>query len=222
MGRTPKPPHMAARHTPGPTKRGNISGKAKKTLLRTRGKLTVIAGPMFAGKTTKLLTLFSVLSNLGYSILCFKSEATSNGGMGHTRSHDERPLPVIYIDMTRPEKMLEYVGTQGIAKVIIDAIHFFPKERFIRVVRTLLDQGIDVYVNGLIYDYRKVEYGATKTLMREADECIEQFSICTKCGGKAMHTERVAGGTEQSLGTTGRVIARYIPVCATCHHLYKG
>ena len=188
----------------------------------TRGKLTVIAGPMFAGKTTKLLTLFSVLSNLGFSVLCFKAEAASNGGMGHTKSHDERPLPVIYIDMGKPAKILEYVSGQGIQKVIIDAIHFFPKREFISVVQKLLAQGIDVYVNGLIYDYRKKEYGATKTLMKMADECIEQFSICVKCGGKAAHTERIAGSTELSIGTTGKVAAKYIAVCSSCHKIYKG
>ena len=54
-------------------------------MIRNRGTLTVIAGPMFAGKTTKLLTIFSVLSKLGYSILVFKAEANGNSGMGHTR-----------------------------------------------------------------------------------------------------------------------------------------
>lgn len=188
----------------------------------TKGKLTVIAGPMFAGKTTKLLTLFGVLSNLGYSTLCFKAEAVSNGGMGHTTSHDERPLPVIYIDMNKPKKMLEYVNGQGIGKVIIDAVHFFPKQECISVVKKLLALGIDVYINGLIYDYRKQEYGATKTLMNIADECIEQFSICVKCGGKAAHTERIAGSTEVSVGTTGHVAAKYIAVCSSCHKIYKG
>lgn len=194
----------------------------KNTKAREKGKLTVIAGPMFAGKTTKLLTLFNVLSNLDFSILAFKAEAKSNGGMGHTRSHDERPLPVIYIGMDQPKKILEYVGRDGIQKVIIDAVHFFPKERFIAVVKKLLDQGVDVYANGLIYDYRKQEYGPTKRLMTMADECIEQFSICVKCGGKAQHTERIAGGTEQSIGTNGKVAAKYIPVCSTCHRIYTG
>jgi len=187
-----------------------------------RGKLTVIAGPMFAGKTTKLLTLFSVLSNLNYSILVFKAEAKSNGGMGHTRSHDERPLPVIYIGMNEPEKILQYVGKDGIQKVIIDAVHFFPKDKFLPVVKKLLEQGIDVYVNGLIYNYRKEEYGPTKALMKLADECIEQYSICVKCGGKAAHTERVAGSTEISIGTTGREKAQYVAVCSLHHHMYKG
>lgn len=197
-----------------------ISREEKKKTIQ--GKLTVIAGPMFAGKTTKLLTLFSVLSHLGYSVLCFKAEAKSNGGMGHTRSHDERPLPVIYIDMEQPDKILHYVGKDGIQKVIIDAVHFFPKERLLSVVKQLLSQGIDVYVNGLIFDYRKKEFGATRALMKMADESIEQFSICVKCGGKAQHTERIAGGTEQSIGTTGKIIAKYVAVCAECHEVYKG
>lgn len=195
--------------------------ESKKSKRRT-GKLTVFAGPMFAGKTTKLLTLFSVLSKLDYSILVFKAEASSNGGMGHTKSHDERPLPVIYINQDKPEKILQYVGEDGIQKVIIDAIHFFPKVKFIKVVNKLVKQGVDVYVNGLIYDYRKKEFGATKTLMQKANECIEQFSICVKCGGKAQHTERIAGGTDKSIGTTGKITAQYIPVCAACHKIYKG
>ncbi|MBI3577059.1 hypothetical protein HY086_03415 [Candidatus Gottesmanbacteria bacterium] len=203
------------------SKRNSPKPKRGKPFGKTQGKLTVIAGPMFSGKTTKLLTLFSVLSNLGFSILCFKAEAKSNGGMGHTRSHDERPLPVIYIGMNDPEKILQYTG-KGIKKVIIDNINFFPKDRFTAVVKNLLKQGIDVYLNGLIYDYRKMEFGATRALMKMADECIEQFSICVRCGAKAEHTERVSGGTEQSIGTTGKIVAEYVAVCSEHHKIYKG
>lgn len=187
-----------------------------------KGKLTVMAGPMFAGKTTKLLTLFSVLSNLNYSILCFKAEARKINGMGNTKSHDERTLPVIYISMDEPEKIMQYVGRDGIQKVIIDAIHFFPKAKIIKVIDTLLNRGIDVFVNGLIYDYRKEEFGAIKTLMAKADEVIELFSVCVRCGSKAEHTERIAGGVAQLIGTTGPKKAEYIPVCSKCHKVYSG
>ena len=206
--------------------------KRGKPLDKARGKLTVIAGPMFAGKTNKLLTIFSVLSRLGHSILCFKAEAISNGGMGHTLSHDERQLPVIYIDRNKPEKILQYacpelqrgerVGQDGIRKVIIDSVQFFPKDRFLKVVKQLLAQGIDVYCDGLIYDFRKREFGATRALMKMADECIEQYSICVRCASRAEHTERVSGGTEQSVGTTGKKKSEYIPVCERCHRIYGG
>lgn len=182
----------------------------------------MIAGPMYAGKTTKILTLFSVLSNLGYSILCFKAEAKKVNGMGHTKSHDERPLPVIYVSMDQPEKILHYVGRDGIQKVIIDAVHFFPKDHFVKVVKQLLAQGIDVYVNGIIYDYRKQEFGATRALMNMADESLELFSICVRCGGKAEYTERISGGTSQSIGTTGPRKAEYIAVCSKHHQIYQG
>ncbi|MDO8451391.1 MAG: hypothetical protein Q7S76_00810 [bacterium] len=187
-----------------------------------KGRLTVIAGPMFAGKTTKLLTLFSILSNLGHSILCFKAEARKINGMGHTRSHDERPLPVIYISMDEPEKILQYVGQDGIQKVIIDAVHFFPKARILTIIRTLLGQGIDVYVNGLIYDYRKQEFGATRELLKIADEPFELFSVCVRCAGKAMCTERISGGREQAIGTMGVKSASYVAVCEACHTVFHG
>ena len=214
---------MAKRTRKKSQKLPNRTLKKRVSRRRTaKGRLTVIAGPMFAGKTTKLLTLFSVLSNLGYSILCFKSEARKVNGMGHTKSHDERPLPVIYISMDEPEKILHYVGRDGIQKVIIDAVHFFPKARFITVVKTLLARGIDVYVNGVIYDYRKQEFGATKTLMKIADDRLELYSICVRCGGKAEHTERISGGMAQSVGTVGTKKAEYIPVCFKHHRIYQG
>jgi len=194
----------------------------KKAKNKKNGKLTVIVGPMFAGKTTKLLTLFSVLSNLDYSILCFKAEARPVRGMGSTKSHDELPLPVIYIGMNEPEKILQYVGRDGIQKVIIDAVHFFPREQILRVVKTLLSKGIDVYVNGLIYDYRKKEFGATRALIKMANDRLELYSICVRCGGIAAYTERISGGKDQSIGTTGPRKAQYIAVCGTCHRVYQG
>ncbi|MFC1646716.1 hypothetical protein ACFL1A_00385 [Patescibacteria group bacterium] len=187
-----------------------------------KGELIVMAGPMFAGKTTKLLALFSILSNLNHNILCFKAEAKKVGGMGHTKSHDEIPLPVIYIRMDQPEKISQYVGKDGIGKVIIDAVHFFPKAKIMKVINKLLSSGIDVYVNGLIYDYRKKEYGATKSMLKKADDSIELFSICVRCGRKAAHTERISGGLSQSVATTGSKKAKYIAVCSKCHKIFKG
>jgi thymidine kinase len=142
--------------------------------------------------------------------------------MGHTRSHDEQPLPVIYVGLQQPERIIDYVGNNDIKKVIVDAVHFFPKDRILSVVERLLVMGIDVYVNGLIFDYRKHEYGATKRLMEKANETIELFSICVRCGGKAPHTERISGGIEQSIGTIGSNKAEYIAVCSSCHKVYRG
>ncbi len=185
---------------------------------KKKGRLTVIAGPMFAGKTNKALTLFRVLTRLGYPVLCFKAEVAGSGGMGHTNSHDERSLPVIFIDPDQPERILKYIFTDEM-KVIIDNINFFPKDKAKKLVAELLAKGIDVYATGLLYDYTKKPFGVTLDLFKKADEKIELFAICVKCGKKASHTERVSGKTGKIASTKE---AEYFPVCAKCHQVYRG
>jgi len=188
--------------------------------MKKKGKLTVIAGPMFAGKTTKLLAIYKVLTKLDHSVLCMKAEVDGNGGIGHTNSHDERSLPVIFINPKRSSEVLRYFKKDGgVKKVVIDAVHFFPSTRFKKVVKKLLDWNVDVYLNGLLYDYRRKQYGATFDLYAMADEKIKLFSICEKCGSKAPHTERIAGGLKQSLSSKK---SKYIPSCSRCHVVYKG
>jgi thymidine kinase len=185
---------------------------------KKKGRLTVIAGPMFSGKTTKALTLFRVLTRLGYPVLCFKAEVAGTGGLGHTNSHDERTLPVIFIDPSHPERILKYVFTDKM-KVIIDNINFFPKNKAKKLISELLNQGVDVCATGLIYDYTKKPFGATLDLFKKADEKIELFAICVKCGGRADQTERVSGRTGKVVSTQE---AEYVPVCASCHKVYRG
>ncbi len=191
---------------------------ARKKTRKKKGKLTVIAGPMFSGKTNKALTLFRVLTRLGHPVLCFKAEVAGSGGLGHTNTHDERALPVIFIDPDQPERILKYVFTDKM-KVIIDNVNFFSKDKAKKMVSQLLKKGIDVYATGLLYDYTKKPFGATLDLFKKADEKIELFAICVKCGSRADHTERVSGKTGKIVSTQE---ADYVSVCAKCHKVYRG
>jgi len=195
-----------------------MAKKGKKVKRGKKGRLTIIAGPMFAGKTNKALTLFRVLTRLGHPVLCFKAEVAGSGGLGHTNTHDERALPVIFIDPDRPERILKYIFTDKM-RVIIDNINFFPEEKAKKVVSDLLKKGVDVYATGLLYDYTKKPFGATLSLFKKADEKIELFAICVKCGKRASHTERVSGKTGKIASTKE---AEYFPVCGKCHRVYKG
>lgn len=185
-----------------------------------KGKLTVIVGPMFAGKTTKLITLYRIFKNHGNKVLCFKAEGGEiKAKNGETNSHDARPLPVIFIDKKKPELILKGAKKQKADKVLIDAIHFFSERKTKKVIAKLLDRGIDVVVNGLYYDYKRRYFRLVHDLFDLADERIELFAVCERCGGRAKHTERVSGG-KQKLESTQT--AKYIPACSACHKIYKG
>ena len=187
---------------------------------KQKGRLTVIAGPMFAGKTTKLITLYRVFKQTGNKVLCFKAEGGEvKNFIGSTDSHDARSLKVAFVDKKKPESILQVVKRKRAKKILIDAIHFFPEKKTKKVLDELLRNGIDVVVNGLFYDYKKRRFPLVHDLFNLADERTELFSVCEKCGAKAKHTEKVAGG-KSTLESTQT--AQYIPVCSACHKIYKG
>lgn len=186
----------------------------------TRGRLTVIAGPMFAGKTTKLITLYRIFKSNGSKVLCFKAEGAGvKNRKGKTNSHDERPLPVIFIEKNKPEGILVEVKEAKADKILVDSVQFFPEKKMKIIVDQLLGNGVDVVANGLLYDYKRKYFRLMHELFDLADERIELFAVCEKCGGRAKHTERIAGGTKQLEATE---TAKYIATCSSCHKVYRG
>lgn len=185
-----------------------------------KGRLTIIAGPMFAGKTTKLITLYRIFKQNRNKVLCFKAEgAEVKNRNGQINSHDARFLPVIFIDKKHPELILREVKKRKVNKVLIDAVHFFPERKTKTVIGKLLKERRDVVVDGLLYDYKRKYFRLTHELFDLADERIELFAVCEKCGGRAKHTERISGGKRKLEATT---IAKYIPACSSCHKIYRG
>lgn len=185
-----------------------------------KGRLTVIGGPMFAGKTTKLITLYRIFTKNGSRVLCFKAEgAEVNDRIGQTDSHDERPLPVTFIEKDKPEMILKLAKKAKAERVLIDATQFLPVVETKKIILKLLSEGIDVIVDGLMYDYKRKYFRLMHELFDLADERIELFAVCERCGARAKHTERVAGGVKRLEATSK---AKYIASCSRCHRIYKG
>jgi len=180
----------------------------------------VIAGPMFAGKTSKLITLYRVFTKNGFKVLCFKAEgAEVKNRRGKTNSHDERNLPVIFIENKKPQPILNIVKKENPDKTLIDSVQFFPDSPTKKVVFKLLEQGVDVVLNGLLYDYNRKYFRLMHELFDLADERMELFAICERCGARAKYTERISGGTKRLEATTK---AKYIAVCGRHHRIFKG
>lgn len=185
-----------------------------------KGKLTIFAGPMFSGKTTKLIMLVEILEKLGKKVLVAKPSIDTR----YTKdpmlaSHDLKTAKAIFIDMNKPEDLLKIIDDDGYNHVILDELNFFHKNKTVKVIRQLLKKGISVTGSGLAYDYRRKEFGPTLRLSKEADKTVWLFAVCQKCGSPAEHTERRSGGTSQVV--VGAADS-YIASCSKCHEVYKG
>lgn len=196
--------------------RTNISSKRR--LPNGRGKLTVIAGPMFSGKTSKLVALVEVFTRMGHIVLTVKPKIdTRYGGKKEIHSHDHRKSRAIVVDGETVDSIIKKVLSTRADKVIFDEVQFFDKEKIKTVIMTLKKKGIHVIAAGLLYDYKRQPFGATPDLVGLADEYLELLAICQKCGSLARHSERMRGG--KNVVDVGAA-DKYIAVCESCHRIY--
>lgn len=185
----------------------------------TKGRLTVVAGPMFSGKTGKLVAMVDVFTRMGHKVLTVKPKLDNRyGGRDEIHSHDNKKTPAIVVDGESKESILEKIEASGADKVIFDEVQFFEKKKVMAIIETLRNRGIHVIAAGLLYDYQRKPFGCTPDLMGLADERLELFAICQKCGSLARHTERVKGGKGQIVVGAANM---YIASCEKCHRIYK-
>ena len=179
----------------------------------------MIAGPMFSGKTSKLVAMVEVFTRMGYKVLTVKPKIDDRyGGKDEIHSHDHKKTPAIIVDGEKPADIIEKILASRADKVIFDEVQFFDKKKVLKVIETLRNLGIHVIAAGLLYDYQRKPFGGTPDLMGLADERLELFAICQKCGSLARHTQRVSGGKGQIVvGAAGM----YIASCEKCHKIYK-
>lgn len=186
---------------------------------RGKGKLTVIAGPMFSGKTGKLVALVDVFTRMGHSVLTVKPKIDDRyGAKKEIHSHDHKHSKALVMDAESKERMLEKILATGADKVIVDEVQFFDKEKIKAVIVALKKKGIHVIAAGLLYDYKRQPFGATPDLVGLADEYLELMSVCQKCGGLARHSQRLGG--KKGVIEVGAA-DKYIAVCEHCHRIYK-
>ena len=191
----------------------------KKRIHPRKGRLTVVAGPMFSGKTSKLVAMVEVFTRMGHKVLTVKPKLDNRyGGKEEIHSHDHRKTPAIVVDGEKPDDIINKILASGSDKVIFDEVQFFDKKKVLRVIEELRNRGIHIIAAGLLYDYQRKPFGATPDLMGLADERLELFAVCQKCGSLARQTERVSGGKGQIVvGAAGM----YIASCDKCHKIYK-
>jgi len=184
-----------------------------------KGKLTVIAGPMFSGKTGKLVAMMEVFITMGHKVLVVKpSKDNRYGGLPEIHSHDHKTAIAMTIEGNSVPEVLEKILKTKADKVIFDEVQFFEKEKILKIITTLKKKGVHVIASGLLYDYKRAPFGATPELMGLADEHLELMAICQKCGSLARHSARVKGG--KSVVDVGAA-DKYIATCEKCHRIYK-
>jgi thymidine kinase len=154
-----------------------------------QGRVEVIAGPMFAGKTEELLRRVRRAAIAGQRVVVFSHSLDTRAGGDRIASHAGLDAPSRAVGSA--EQIASAVGADEYDIVAIDEAQFFgpPLEG---VVRDLAAQGLHVIVAGLDVTFLGRPFEPLPSLMAQAERVDKLTAVCSVCGADAIFHARVA------------------------------
>ncbi len=158
--------------------------------MKPLGKLTVVCGSMFAGKSEELIRLARRSLYAKRKVQVFKPSVDKRYDETNVVSHMGVSHAAVPVNSVQELKSKLAPDTEVI---LIEEVQFFD-ESIIDLAVELADHGKEVICVGLDQDFRRQPFGPMPKLLAAADEVVKLRAICMKCGGPASHTYRVIDG----------------------------
>jgi thymidine kinase len=156
-----------------------VVSKLNTTTKRKRaGRLTIITGPMYSGKTTTLLRHYECCKVAGRKVTLLKPvKDTRHGDNGLVQTHSGAQH-----EGCRAASIREEMDTlRKMDAVFIDELQFFERLDAWTGVSELLEQGVDVYVAGLDGTYERQPFDQVLMLIPYAHQVTKLVAVCGFC-----------------------------------------
>ncbi len=174
-----------------------------------RGRIEVVCGSMFSGKTEELIRRLKRATFARQKVEIFKPAIDTRYSDSEVVSHDKNPIASTPVDSSASILLM----SADIDVVGIDEAQFFD-EGLVDVCNRLAANGVRVIVAGLDMDFKGVPFGPMPALCAVADEVTKVHAICVQCGSLAYVSHRTVVGEERVL--LGEK-AEYEPLCRHCY-----
>ena len=151
----------------------------------TTGRLEVICGSMFSGKTEELIRRIKRVEFLNQNYIIFRPKTDSRNPNDKIISHAKTEIPAKII--TNPKEILDSSTNYDV--IGIDEAQFFDSS-LCKVCNELANSGHRVIVAGLDMDYKGNPFGPMPNLMASAEEVTKVHAICVETGDLANYSFR--------------------------------
>ena len=157
-------------------------------------KLITICGPMFAGKSTRLINEGERYAKAKQKVVYLKPSTDTRYSVDEIVTHDKVKVPASLITNTLKDR---YVVERADV-VLIDEVQFM-EEHLVQEVLDLVNEGKTVIVAGLDTDYLGQPFPVVKELMPYSDEVVKIKGIC-RCAKESTMTSLKKEVREQVKG----------------------
>ena len=180
------------------------------------GSVHLILGPMFAGKTTRLLERVKQLEeSVNANVLLLKSDKDTRYAKDKVVTHDGRGRECFPVKSLELAVVVETVGVEkwnGCDVVAVDEAQFLTNlYEFCRVAADEHDK--IVLVAGLNGDFKRETFGEVQETLPLCDSVTKLTAKC-KCGRPALFSKRIVnvGDGQELVGGADK----YLPACRRC------
>jgi thymidine kinase len=181
--------------------------------------LTVITGPMYAGKTSALISHAMAHVIAGKFVIAFKPANDTRYDKIDIISHSGHKFPAIPIDSEKPGKSLsimfdfESIDNHHVDVVCFDEAQFFNKRNFEQVIEQLLYvENKILIVAGLSQDFEGRPFGGMPHCLAISDDIIHLKAVCSKSkelfAATRTYKKNVGNGDQVEVGGTELYEAR--------------
>ena len=172
------------------------------------GRIEVICGSMFSGKTEELIRRLRRAKFARQSVEIFKPAVDVRYSAVDVVSHDDNSISSTPVESAQNILLL----ASNVQVVGIDEAQFFD-DGLVDVCNQLANSGVRVIVAGLDMDYLGKPFGPMPKLMAIADDVLKVHAVCVRCGALAQFSHRLAKTDKLVLlGETDS----YEPLCRSC------
>jgi thymidine kinase len=160
-------------------------------MIHQSGRIEVICGSMFCGKTEELIRRVRRAIIAKQTVQVFKPIIDHRYGLERVTSHDGQNVEAKAVAKAGEIPALLEPNTTVVA---IDEVQFFD-DAIVPIVEQLAAQGLRVICAGLDMDFRGEPFGSMPGLLAHAEDVTKLHAICVICGENASRTQRLVNGS---------------------------
>lgn len=183
----------------------------------THGRLEVICGSMFSGKTEELIRRLRRAGIARQKVQVFKPAIDDRYHVEKVTSHNGLAFEA------QPVQGAQEILTQlepDTTVVAIDEVQFFDTA-VIPLCESLANQGKRVICAGLDTDFRGEPFGPMPDLIVRAESVDKLHAICVVCGEEANRTQRLIDGRPAAYDDPVVLVGAAEVYEARCRHCHE-
>ena len=177
------------------------------------GSLQLFVGPMYAGKTSKLIETYEECIDSENRVIVLTHSDEIRYSIDKLSTHDQKKIECFKYDT-----ILSFINDKADAikeckVILIDEGQFF--KDLLEILPLINQLHKHVYVFGLDGDFKRNKFGQILDLIPHCDRIEKLHAKCNVCSNQAIFSHRTNDSSEQVLIGNESV---YQPLCRECYN----